>query len=193
MSLITACQSRRAAFLVQVLDLPVVREVAAGMGITNPRFISRLQDDLKLYASIGEAPRDGRPPKYTEYVLQLARDYMLEGVDAVWTKDDIVHDMMDVGILPEGCSVEGFWERFSAYMREQGTPVVYGCQRLTFALSHAPITKRLAWAHNHKPTLSEARVGDWWFVDEITILEDPHPKGGWAAVGMVAVQLIGLG
>lgn len=103
---------------------------------------------------------------------------MLQGVDAAWSKADIVAGMIEAGILAEDTSVDGFWERFSAYMRQQGTPVVYGCQLLTFAMSQDHISKRLKWCHRHKTVLTEKKVEDWWFLDEVAIEESGLPKGG---------------
>lgn len=163
--------------MIHVLELPEVGKVAASLGITDRRFISRMKADLIQYASIAEAPRSGRPPKYTAYLLGRAQDYMLHGVDAAWTKEDVVQGMINAGILDDDASVEGFWERFTQYMRDEGTPLVYGSQRLTFALSQAHIQSRLWWCQNHKSTLTDEKVGNWWFVDEIVIEEGPHPKG----------------
>ncbi len=177
MSNITDCQARRAEFLICALDLPSVQELAVELGITDRRFLDRLAQDLRLHASIAEAPRSGRPVKYTDFVLQQAQSYMLDGVEAYWSKEDIVLGMIAIGILEEGTSVESFWERFTAYMRQQGTPVVYGCQRLTFALSLDHIKKRLRWCYAHSTQLTEEKIKSWWIVDEIVVEEGGHPKG----------------
>lgn len=174
---VSICQKRRALFLVQVLQRYDVQDVAKGMGITDTRFVTRLVQDLRQHASIAEAPRSGRPVLYTNIMLEHAQAFMLEGVDAAWSKEDIVAGMIEVGILPEDTSVDGFWERFAGYMRQQGTPVVYGCQLLTFAMSRDHISGRHRWCHHVKHKLTEERIGRYWFVDEVAIEESGLPKG----------------
>lgn len=176
MSGVTDCQARRARYLLALLEQPGAREAAKAMGITDHRFVSRLEEDLRLHGSIAEAPRTGRPPKYTDFLLEQAQEYLLEGVDAAWSKDDIVSGMVAEGILPEGTSVRGFWEAFAAYMRQQGTPVLFGCQLLTFALSASHIRRRLSWGHKHKSVFTDRTMGSWWCVDELMIEEGGHPK-----------------
>lgn len=161
-----------------LLEHDVVQEAAESMGITDHRFITRLQEDLRQHASIAEAPRSGRPVLYTDILLQQAQELMLEGVDAAWSKADIVAAMIEEGILAEGTKVESFWERFAQYMRQQGTPVVYGCQLLTFAMSLDHIRLRLKWCHRHKTVLTSERIGGYWFMDEVAIEESGLPKGG---------------
>lgn len=78
-----------------------------------------------------------------------------------------MHDMNDAGMLDDDASVGAFWERFTQYMQGEGTPLVYGSQRLTFALSQAHIHSRLLWCHNHQHVLTDEKVGKWWFVDEL--------------------------
>ena len=181
MSGVSACQGRRAQLLLAVLRQPAAQEAANSLGITDHRFISRLEEDLRLHASIAEAPRSGRPAKYTDHVLEQACLYMMEGVEACWTKEDIVDGMVQADILPAGTSVRGFWERFSDYMRQRGTPVVYGCQLMTFALSLKHIQGRLSFCHRHKRTFTVLTMPTWWFVDELIVEQGGHPKCEWPA------------
>lgn len=176
---VSECVKRRVSFLLCLLQQYNVRAVAESLGIKDSRFITRLMEDLRLHASIAEAPRKGRPVLYTDVLLQQAQEYMLEGVDAAWSKADIVAGMIEAGILAEDTSVDSFWERFTDYMRQHGTPIVYGCQLMTFAMSLEHISKRLAWCHRHKDLLTEQRIGDYWFMDEVAIEESGLPKGGW--------------
>lgn len=173
---VSACQARRAQFLLAVLQHPAVQELSNLMDIKDRRFINRLEEDLRLHGSIAEAPRSGRPPKYTDHVLEQARLYMLEGVDACWTKEDIVDGMVKADILAVGTSVRGFWERFSEYMRQQGTPVVFGCQLMTFALSQQHTQRRMSWCHRHKGIFTERTMPTWWCVDEVIVEQGCHPK-----------------
>lgn len=181
MSGVTDCQAKRAQLLLAVLQQPAAQEVANSLGITDHRFISRLEKDLRQHASIAEAPRTGRPAKYTDHVLEQAQAYMMDGVEACWTKEDIVEGMVAAGILAADTSVRGFWERFSAYMRQQGTPVVYGCQLMTFALSLKHIQGRLGFCQRHKGTFTERTMPTWWCVDELIVEQGGHPKCEWPA------------
>lgn len=76
---VSNCQKRRAIFLLQVLDHYDVQGVAESMGITDRRFVTRLQQDLRLYASIAEAPRSGRPVLYTTSCCSRPRSTCCRG------------------------------------------------------------------------------------------------------------------
>lgn len=182
MSNIPPSQRRRADFLLAVLKLPGVPGVAKKCGIKDHSFIRRLEHNLSEHASLADAPREGRPPKYTTELLGEAWGYMKE-LDGAWSSSDFVSYLIDMGTLQEGNSVAGFWEAFQAYVHRQGWRLVYGTQRLTFALSTAHAKGRLQWCHDHEREMTSHMVRQYWFVDEILLEYPPAPKCEWERGG----------
>jgi hypothetical protein len=178
MSNIPPSQRRRADFLLAVLKLPGVPGVAKKCGIKDHSFIKRLERNLSEYASLADAPGKGRPLKYTPELLGEAWGYM-EELDGAWSSTDFVSYLIDMGTLEEGNSVAGFWEAFQAYLHKQGWRLVYGNQRLTFALSSAHASGRLRWCHEYGAGLTSLKVRQYWFVDEILLEYPSAPKGEW--------------
>lgn len=177
MSSIPERQQQRAEFLVALLNTKEAKRVQKQQGITDHNFLKRLSSNLKQYSSIADAPRSGRSRKYTDELLGQARDQLLEGEYYVWSKQAFVDSLIADGILAAGTSIDGFWEAFVPYMQQQGLRLVYGIQRLTFAMSSQHAILRLSWCRQQQSVITTRTVRDCWFTDEITLEHGPHPAG----------------
>jgi hypothetical protein len=176
MSHIPQRQRQRADFLIELLGTEEAKRVQKRMGITDHSYLQRLISNLQEYASIADAPRSGRKHKYTADMLAGARDHMLEGEDCVWSMKGFVEGLMDDGILPADTNPESFWEVFAPYMAQRGLRMVYGTQRLTFAMNTHHASERLKWAVEHQTILTHTTVKDYWFTDEFSLDYGPPPK-----------------
>lgn len=181
-------QRQRADFLIELLSTEEAKRVQRQMGIADHSYLKRLISNLQQFASIADAPRSGRTHKYTEELLAEARDHMLESVDCVWSMKALVEGLVDAGILPADTSPDSFWEVFAPYMAEQGLRMVYGTQRLTFAMNSHHAAERLKWAKEHQTILTHTTVKDYWFTDEFTLEHGPPPKSEWGWVGSSQVH-----
>ena len=177
MASIPSRQQQRAEFLIVLLDTPEAKRVQKQLGIKDHSFLKRLKSNLAEYASIADALRSGRGKKYTAELLGQARDQLLEGESYVWSKASFVDSLIAEGILAEGTSIDGFWEAFVAFMQQQGLRLVYGTQRLTFAMSSQHASTRLSWCKQQQNIITSRTVKDYWFTDEITLEYGPHPSG----------------
>lgn len=170
-------QRERADFLIQLLGTQAAKDIAKQRGYTDHGFLRRLQRNLTEYASIADAPRQGRARTYTDELLGQARDHMLGEEHYVWSMQEFVSSLIEEGILVSGTSVAGFWEAFAPYMQQQGMRLVYGTQRLTFAMGSQHARGRLSWCLEQQHTLTATSVREFWFTDEITLEYGGHPAG----------------
>ena len=90
MDTIPCNQRLRADVVIELTKLPGAGSVLKRMGINNNRFYPRLRENLATHASLADAPRSGRPPKYTEEMLAKAMDCLLEMMDPIWSSQEIV-------------------------------------------------------------------------------------------------------
>lgn len=179
----TPSQRKRADFLLLLLEGKSVREAKKQLNITSTTYVNKLATKLRDTASLADGQRSGRPRKYTDELLEAAKDYVIEIEDAVYSSKDLVSAMIGEGVLPEATAWSGFWPVFIPYMASQGVPLVWGLQRLTFALSGTHARARLKWCHDYQDIITDATVGSYWFVDEISIELGGHPKGECCRLG----------
>lgn len=177
MGKITASQRKRADFLTLLLEVKTVLEAKKQLKISSTTFVRKLATKLKATANLADAPRAGRPHKYTPAMMEQAKDYVLELEDAVYSSKDLVQALVDEGILPTDSTWAGFWPVFIPYMASQGVPLVWGLQRLTFALASKHAKARLKWCESNQGIITDSTVGHYWFGDEISIEWGMHPKG----------------
>lgn len=180
-------QRQRADFLVALLDTPEAKRLQKQFGITDHNYLKRLQTNLRERASIADAPRPGRDRKYTDEVLAQAMDHMLEAEECVWSMHAAVEGMVAAGILPADTNVQSFWAVFAPYMAGQELRLVYGAQRLTFAMNSHHASQRLAWCREHQGTITTTTVRDYWFTDEIQFEYGPPPNSKWG-LGLVCAS-----
>lgn len=191
----TPSERKRADFLLLLLEGKTVRDAKKQLNITSTTYVSKLATKLRETASLVDGQRSGRPRKYTDQLLETAKDYVIEIEDAVYSSKDLVSAMIDEGILPKDTTWAGFWPVFIPYMASRGVPLVWGLQRLTFALSGMHAKTRLKWCQDNKDVITDATVGSYWFVDEISIEQGGHPKGecwrwGLGRVGHALLMLL---
>lgn len=190
MASIPSRQRQRADFLIVLLSTAEARRVQKQQGIKSHSFLKRLSSNLQLYASIADGPRSGRDRKYTDEMLGQAKDQLMEGESYVWSKQGFVGELQKDGILPADSSVDGFWEAFVPYMQHEGLRLVYGSQRLTFAMASHHASSRLSWCRQMQSVITPTTVKEYWFTDEITLLHGPHPGGKYCLA--LPETLVGL-
>lgn len=183
MSIITESQRRRADFLITLLEQPEAKRVAKEFGIKDHKFLERMKDNLLNYASISDAPRKGRDPKYTDEILQDAMDFTLGLEDGACSSKDLVNGLIEEGILQIGTNVESFMEVFVPYLKHKDLELVYGEQRMTFAMNKGHARKRLQWCRKAQDALTLSTLSSFWFTDEILLVHGGDPKGECNKIG----------
>lgn len=181
MSTITASQRRAANFLVLLLDGRTPAQALKELDITDHAYVRRLKAKLQDSASLADAKRQGRPRKYNEATLDEAMLWVLGRVAPLWSGEEIVHSLVEEGILPDGASERSFMRALVPHLASHGWRLVYGPQRLTFAMNQSHAHSRLEWCYLARLAFTSSTVGDWWFEDEILLEHGGAPKGECAA------------
>jgi len=177
---VSKAQVRRAIFFVLLLQLSstsTICSIKRHLGINDKAYHTRLEQLLTDYHSIADAPRAGRPAKYSDDQLSQAKMWLMSLELPCHCARDLVDCLVEEGILPEGTPPRGFMPAFKAYLAQQGLQLKYGQRTLTFPLSQAHITGRLKRCLEMQHIFTSATVKDWWFEDEITIDQGGVPKG----------------
>lgn len=182
----TKSQIRRAQYLLLALqgcnDAAIRRE----LGISDRGFKARLVKQLKQHASILDAPRSGRPIKYTEELHESARQVLLDLEDTVVTGKEFVWTLEDRGILKPETSPKSYMRSFKRYLATKGMQLSYGRRRLLFALSNSHIKARLKWCREKSSIFTKEKVKQYWFGDEISISTGMAPKGKYQFLSLSA-------
>lgn len=174
---VSKSQQRRAELFVLLLRGMSIKEAKKQLRITNTTYVTRLISQLGETASLADPPRSGRPEKYGVDVLCKAQAFLLDLEDAAFCCKDVVDAMIDEDILPKDTSWAVFWPKFVMYLGGQGLSLVWGIQRLTFAMSKVHAKARLQWCKENKLTFTDRTMKHFTFVDEISLEIGGHPKG----------------
>ncbi len=174
---ITKSQLRRAQYLLLALENCDDATIRQQLGITDRGYKARLRKLLEEYASIVDAPRSGRPIKYTDELHESARQVLLDLEDTVVTGREFVWTLEDRGILKPKTRQKSYMRAFKRYLATKGMQLSYGRRRLLFALSNSHIKARLKWCRAMRSVFTKESVKQYWFGDEISISTGMAPKG----------------
>ena len=178
----TQSQQRRSQFLsccVRALPITTIQAIQKELKIIDRGYHKRVLVHLAKYHELADAPRSGRPNKYTPDQLAQAVDWLHSLDRPCHSGRELVECLVEEGILPEGTPSGGFMPAFKAYVAEQGQQLKYGQRSMAFPLNHKQIKERLEWALKVQNVLTSASLQKWVFEDEISIDQGGHPKGEW--------------
>lgn len=153
------------------------------LGITGKKFLDRLKAALQRDCTLADAPRPGRPIVYTLSTLDAALDWFDSNYWLLLTKEELVSELQEAGILSNNAKVDGFYPAFKAHLSEYGLRLKWGQRGLTFALTTQHQVWRKEWCLHHQVVSTFEDVDSFWFCDEIVIEEGGHPKGECAIEG----------
>ena len=167
----------RNEFLLAILDGKTQAQAKKLIGITDHRFVERLKEALRERRSLSEAPRSGRPPVYSEDVLQDTLDWFDCNDWQLLNKEEFFTSLQEVGILDDKATERGFFYAFKTYLASCGLQLKWGRRFLAFALTPTHEAGRAVWCLENEKVFTDETVGRFWFVDEIVLEEGGHPKG----------------
>lgn len=174
---VTDSQRKRAKLFILLLQGSAVDAAIKKLKIKNKSYVSKLISHLGETSSLADAPRSGRPEKYSSDVLSKAKDFLLGLEDAAFCCKDVVAAMIDEDVIPEDTPWASFWPKFIKYLSSQEIYLVWGIQRLTFAMNKRHVKARLQWCHENKLIFTDRTMKQFWFTDEISLEYGGHPKG----------------
>lgn len=185
----TKSQTRRSQYLLLALKDCDDAAIRQELGIADRGFKARLVKLLQQHASILDAPRSGRPIKYTEELHESARQVLLDLEDTVVTGREFVWTLEDRGILKPKTNPKSYMRAFKRHLATKGMQLSYGRRRLLFALSNTHIKSRLKWCREKSSIFTKETVKQYWFGDEISISTGMAPKGKSQILSLRAVML----
>lgn len=155
----TQSQKRRADYIVKRLEGQTDKQAKKALGIKGKKFSQRLQTGLRRDASLKDAPRPGRPIKYTLNILEQALDWFNHHQWELLSKEELVSKLQKAGILTNDAKVEGFYPAFKWYLVTLGFKLKYATRTLTFALTNAHEDGRLEWCTKHQRITTDGNGG----------------------------------
>lgn len=170
---ITKTVKRAALFIADVLTSVDLRPILKKNKIQDKAYGSRLAEKLRTTFSLAPAPRQGRPPVYTDVQLKAAQDELTKPSQPLHSARALVHKLKGDGELPEETKVRGFKPALQRHLAEQGLQLGYGVRSKSQPITKATAAQRLKWCEQMRPQMTGQKVKSWYFEDE-----KPHGLGG---------------
>jgi hypothetical protein len=133
---------------------------------------------LKQRHTIAHAPRSGRPSIFTESVMAAALDLLLEHEYDRMKGSGVCQLVVDEGWLQEPVDRQNFTKHFMTYLSGLGYHPRLDAHNTVFFLKACDMPQRVNFCTSAQDLLKGAAVTDCCWVDETTVEECTHPKGG---------------
>jgi hypothetical protein len=175
---ISAGQKKRAKYLWVLLETGSAKEAAAKSGL-GEHAKSRVQAMLAEKGTIEDAPRSGRPLIYTNEVLKVAVQILVDWENGFATGQQLIKKMVSQELVPHNSDVDNFLCHLHVYARALGHMLVVNSTKSIFFLRIDDVVDRVKYAHAMTEVLKTKDALDMLiFVDETTVEESPHPQKG---------------
>jgi transposase len=137
----------------------------------------RIVDMYKQRGHALDAERSGRPAVYTESVMKSAMAVLTTNKGTM-NGPELHQQVMQKGILHSTSNRQRFLSSLRQHVRNEGHQLLANCTKTVFYISKEDEQERLTYAtHLHSLLNISLSLNQLWFIDEVTIEEDPHPKG----------------
>jgi hypothetical protein len=162
---------------IETLDVAAANK-ASGLGSRGRHQVLRC---LKENRCLEDAPRSGRPVKYTKQVLDKAVDMLLEVPRRLLTLRKLLHQLVEDGTVSGPVDVKNFGRHLTAHVAATGHSMITNSRGSVFFLAKGDKQQRVRFCKATLRMLLGGKVPhDWVFLDEVTFEECPHPKGEWS-------------
>lgn len=168
---------RKRAVYVLVLVQTESRAIARRKSGLDRSSEARLIRKLREFGDIRDAPRPGRPVKYTEEVMGQVVQYLIAHSHEQLNAKELMGRMLAEGILQPPMSRGPFMQHMRHHLKIKGLRLQVNCSRTDFYLSELDYKKRLTFARQLLASRSDLPWDMAIFTDETTHEEHPHPKG----------------
>lgn len=178
MSQQSPAKRRRVDYVIGCLELVDDSSVKKKLGIVDRSYKERIVQNLLDFGTLGNAPGQGRPCKYTTEHFHAAHDLLKGGGSFFYSSAELVAYLVECKELPEEAVPAGFMPALKAYLKTHHWSLGYGPRALTFAMSQAHKKGRLEWCLQQRLLINSSSVELITFEDEIIIDQGGRPKGG---------------
>lgn len=128
-------------------------------------------------STIFDAPRSGRPSKYTDGVMRKAVDTLIASDQQLLTGSELRKKLIDAEVLDPHADRGAFMKHLRAYSERVGLNLQVNSTRTDFYLSDSDNDQRLRFAKQLQAHSLQLPWDMCIFTDEVTLEESPHPKG----------------
>jgi hypothetical protein len=172
----TESELKRAKYVLVFLETGNKRLALKKSGLSRAAH-SRIIDMYKQRGHALDAERSGRPAVYTQSVMETAVS-TLTSHKGTMSGPELHQKVIQQGILHPSSDRQRFLSSLRQHVRQQGHQLVANCTKTLFYISKEDEQERLAYAKKLHDRLNlDLILNHLWFIDEVTIEEEPHPKG----------------
>lgn len=139
--------------------------------------LKRILSALRERHTIEHAPRSGRPSIFTESVMAAALDLLLEHEYDRMKGSGLCQLVVDEGWLKEPVDRQNFTAHFISYLKGLGYHPRTNAHNTIFFLKACDMPQRVDFCTSAQDELTHAAIVNFFWVDETTVEECPHPKG----------------
>lgn len=132
---------------------------------------------LEERGTIADAPRSGRPQRYSEALMRQAVKILVESKGKLLTGHKLLDIMIARHLTEANADVGHFMRQFRAYVTSIGHKLVVNSTRTIFLLTAEDVSLRVMFAQRMLSMLANQPPKMLIFVDETILEEAPHPKG----------------
>lgn len=149
---------------------------ASGLCIkTHKRIIQRFIERGHAF----DAERSGRPVVYTVAIMERAYELLTNINTGFVTGQELKGLLISEGLLAPDSDRHAFMVHLRKYIEGQGHRLITNSVKTTFFQTLTDIVERLKYARMWEEQLkTPGALENIIFVDEVTLEEHPHPKGG---------------
>jgi transposase len=144
----------------------------------SPRTARRVRARIDEGGQLGDAPRSGRPLKYTDTVLGQAVELLVQHKEGFMTAPMLLHELEQEGVLPPGSDVATFRERLKKHVENMGYQLITNSTQTTFFISNDDKKARVQYCREMLKELKKHPLPTLVWVDETQLASAQHAKGG---------------
>lgn len=140
----------------------------------------KLRSIIKMFEQRGhclDAPRSGRPVKYSEAQMRTAIMYLVQHQDTLLTMPTLINQLMAEGLLHSAPDIPTFTAHLKAEVRNMGHRLNTQHTQTTFLLLDTDKSARLDYAKSMQSHLKSHPLEMLVFADETQLATGAHPKG----------------
>ena len=177
---VTRTQQQRAQLVVaglQQLTPEQERVALQSVGCKDRRLLKRTIETLEQYSSLTSPAKRGRPTKFTDDILQAARDEVAEPGLRLYTGRSLRDKLVEDTWLDAGADKDNLLRHLKQWCAQHNELLVPDAQGTVFCVPHTSKPERVRWCHEQLQLQEQIPLGSWIFEDKTGIEEEPHPKG----------------
>jgi hypothetical protein len=169
-------EQQRAAYVLNFMQTGSQAEACKASGLSrlaHQRIIKLLSET----GGLGDSPRSGRPPSYTEEKMAGAYQQLVTSPQKLNGKQ-LLSKCKKRGIIHQGANHGPFMKRLKTHCKSIGPPLVTNSRKTQPFNTKGDIEERKVWSKDLLERMEQCKIRDMDIIasDETEWAEYPHPK-----------------